>query len=198
MRFSRLLELPLLIVFALCVLFLFGGTASAQPREFAQPVFVVYSGPAPTFAAPRFVQPAGNCFNCTTCVNCPCFGGGYYCADGKCPVTFPVNFAPTTAAAKKFKDCPECEEAERAYQLRQAAKNGGSVVYASGSACASGNCGATYQQPTAASYGYSSCSSGNCGVSAGYSSGYSSCASGSCGTSRTSRTWGIAKLFSRR
>lgn len=30
------------------------------------------------------------CPNCTACANgCGCFGGGYYCGDGKCPVTTP-------------------------------------------------------------------------------------------------------------
>lgn len=29
------------------------------------------------------------CTNCTSCgAGCNCFGGGYYCADGKCPVQF--------------------------------------------------------------------------------------------------------------
>ncbi len=35
------------------------------------------------------------CFNCTVCGDkCQCFGGGYYCADGACPIQFKAAPAP--------------------------------------------------------------------------------------------------------
>lgn len=40
---------------------------------------------------------AGACPNCTTCANgCNCFGSGYYCADGSCPIT--TSTAGTTSS----------------------------------------------------------------------------------------------------
>lgn len=35
------------------------------------------------------------CPNCTACgTECKCFGGGYYCAEGKCSPTNPITFNP--------------------------------------------------------------------------------------------------------
>ncbi len=46
--------------------------------------------PSPTPPQPKVVASVKTpCINCTTCgANCPCFGSGYYCKDGQCPITF--------------------------------------------------------------------------------------------------------------
>lgn len=121
-----------------------GQLFANDPVAFAAPVFrPAASSASPTFAAPKF-----NCVNCTTCANgCQCFGGGYYCADGSCPVQFgqsqPVQYVQVC-------DGGTC----RLVPVNAAG-------FAAGG-CASGTCG------TASSYGsYGGCASGSCGASTG-------------------------------
>jgi len=62
---------------------------------------------------------------CVCVDSCPC-------ASGECPAKCPVAVVPTAAKVKA--PCLECEEAEKAYQQRQAARAGtptASVVTAS-------------------------------------------------------------------
>lgn len=44
------------------------------------------------------VEPA-RCPNCTVCDKCQCFGGGYHCADGKCPIKLKADERPCECGA---------------------------------------------------------------------------------------------------
>jgi len=62
------------------------------------------------------------CFNCTqSCCgdNCKCFGGQYYCADGKCPIAQQKSVVPVVTTPQPFRNqglwgynsnhtCPNC------------------------------------------------------------------------------------------
>jgi len=167
---------------------LFGpGLAAADERVvFAPPMFQPAAPSAsPTFAAPQFKTAANGCPNCTTCAgpyNCSCFGGGYYCADGSCPVQF--------NASQPAQFIQVCENGK--CRLVPAPAQGGQFLPASGG-CASGNCGVS-------SYPAGGCPSGSCGPTGGYSFGAAgSCASGSCGAPAGRRgLFGGRGLFGRR
>lgn len=67
------------VIVALFLLGVFSAPAAAQQ-------FVVTNKVPAKFEVTNKCAPVP-CFNCTSCGNsCSCFGGGYYCADGKCPV----------------------------------------------------------------------------------------------------------------
>ncbi len=61
------------------------------------------SGDPPQYAVTNKCQPVATkapCPNCSTCgTNCPCFGGGYYCVEGKCPVQLSYSVTNKVAPA---------------------------------------------------------------------------------------------------
>lgn len=117
-------------ILVVCVIVAFG--------KGAEPQFVVENKTTPTFQVVNKATPT--CFNCTnSCCgdDCTCFGGQYYCADGKCPIDLtkpaPVGYqwqrrqgedwklvkleaAPVVAAQQPFQGlvynpthtCPQC------------------------------------------------------------------------------------------
>lgn len=104
---------PSLKMFAvLVVLAVFASDASAGPirnwiHRHRHPSCTACQ-PAPAYQfAPRVV----GCYNCTTCGNsCACFGSGYYCKDGKCPVTphYPPRPNMVNPTYYAVPSCPSC------------------------------------------------------------------------------------------
>lgn len=123
-------EFRYMLAFALVVAALFlwcGQTLAADPVYIPAPVFVQPPKSAPL----KFAAPAFDCPNCTQCANgCDCFGGGYYCADGKCPVGFNAPAGYTTV----------CENGVCRLVPISGPATGQPFFMSSGS-CASGSCG---------------------------------------------------------
>lgn len=152
------------VLMALAVLFgsVQFATAADDQIAFAAPMFkTVKAAPAAASSPLKFAAPVMDCPNCTTCANgCQCFGGGYYCADGACPIQFgdsqPVQYRQV------------CENGQCRLVPVNSPTSGNYYLPASGG-CASGNCGVSSYPATGftAAGSYGGCASGSCGVSTG-------------------------------
>jgi hypothetical protein len=113
------------LALALCLLTICSADAQAGPiRDWvrARRSGGCSSCCQPAACAPQYLRPGGgglaawpapgSCTNCTSCASgCACFGGGYYCCDGQCPVQFgprPLSAFPVCQppAVQSRPSCP--------------------------------------------------------------------------------------------